>query len=210
MRRLRHLSLEAIQILSVAALAGIPYFFWIGQGYAAELTDRSVTISTATPSASANDSFNITIPSAQPVGSIVFQDCANSPKFLESCSPPAGLDVSGAVLAAQSGNSGFSIDAADSSPNEIVIGRPAVPTTAQPSSYIFNNITNPSTNNVTTYVRISTYASSDGSGSYIDNGAVAFSTSTTFEVGAYIPPYLNLCVGVIVADNCADATDNNL
>lgn len=180
------------------------------RGYALTLSDRSVTISTAIPSAVSTHTFSMDISSSAPIGSIVFKYCSNSPNIHLVCNSPVGMDASGAVLSDQSGNTGFSIDTVDSNANTIVITRPAIAPALIKSIYTFTNITNPSVDNQTAYVRISTYSSVDGSGSYIDNGSVAFSTENSYQVGAYVPPFLTLCVGVTVAQDCSSASGNSL
>ena len=171
--------------------------------YGQQLPNRSVRVSTATPSATASHTFQMNLASIGNVGSIVFEYCSNSPLMYDTCSAPAGLSLSSAVLSQQSGNSGFVIDNIDSTASKLVISRPIALSAAVPSTYTFDNIVNPSIDNTTTYVRISTYLSTQGAGSYIDNGSVAFSTSTNFTVGAFVPPFLNLCVGVTVSVDCS-------
>jgi hypothetical protein len=190
----------------IVVLGVMPFLLTMGQSSALELSNRSVTTSTATPSAVASHTFQMTIASTAAIGSIVFEYCSNSPLIQDGCTPPTGLSLSGAILAQQSGNTGFVIDTIDSTASRLVISRPLASAAEVPSSYTFNNVINPSLNNETTYVRISTYSSTEGVGSYIDNGSVAFSTSTNFAVGAYVPPFLNLCVGVTVAADCSQAT----
>jgi hypothetical protein len=207
---MRRMSLQATHFLTVLVLLSVPYLFWSGQSYALSLANRSVTLSTATPSATASHAFQMTVGSTAAIGSIVFEYCANSPLFEVACSPPAGLSLSGAALAQQTGNTGFVIDNIDSTASRLVISRVPAAATAVPSSYTFANVTNPPGNNVTTYVRISTYASTQGTGSFIDNGSVAFSTVGNFAVGAFVPPFLNLCVGVTVAGDCSQAVGDSL
>jgi hypothetical protein len=184
--------------------------FWTGQSYALELSDRSVTVYPATPSAASSHAFKMTIASPAAIGSILFEYCSNSPDPKIACISPAGLALGGANLSQQAGNTGFSIDTVDSTPNSIVISRPAVAAAVVPTSYTFTNIVNPSVSDQTTFVRIYTFGSTDSSGPFIDNGSVAFSTSNSFNVGAYIPPNLNLCVGVTVAIDCSWTNGENL
>jgi hypothetical protein len=188
----------------------VPYLAWQGQTFAQDLTNRSVLISTATPSASASESFSMIINSAASVGSIVFQYCTNSPWQGDPCTPPAGLDVSGASLTQQTGNIGFSIDTTDSNSSQLVLTRPPAAAISVPSSYVFANTTNPSGTNQTVYVRLSTYASTDGTGSLIDKGSVAFSTQANFTVGAFVPPFIELCVGLSVAPDCSSASGDSI
>jgi hypothetical protein len=209
--RLRYrLSLEVRELLTVLVLTAVPYVFCTGQTYALNLASRSVTISTAQPSALANHDFQLTISSQGVIGSIVFQYCSNSPLFETSCVAPSGLSLSNATLNNQTGNTGFNIDSTASNANTLVIGRNPNVASLSPSNYNFDNIVNPSINNQTTYVRITTYSSTDGSGDYIDRGAVAFTTNYNFVVGAYVPPFLNLCVGVTVAQDCSQSQGNSL
>lgn len=201
---------QAIQLLSILLLFGIPYLLWIGQGSAQQLNYRNVTINDATPSAVTIYNFQLTPASVDPVGSMVFEFCANSPLFDVGCVAPSGLALGSAVFGTQTGNTGFSIDNIDSTANRLVISRVAAPMITDPSSYTFGNITNPSTPNQTVYVKISTYLSTQGTGSSIDKGAVAFSTASNFVVGAYVPPFLNLCVGITVTDNCTQTNGDSI
>jgi hypothetical protein len=179
------------------------FFIGSGLGSAIDLNLRSVTISSAVPSAVTTHTFRFSLPTTNDVGSIVLEYCDNSPIIYVGCGPPAGLDASAATLSSQSGNVGFSIDAADSTASKIVLSRPAIPGTLVPNTYVFDNITNPSAPGETTYVRLSTYASSDGSGPFIDKGAVAFAVQSIFTVGTYVPPFVRLCVGITVAPDCS-------
>jgi len=203
-------SLRTARLVAVLVLCLSPYFFWSGQTSALLLTHRSVSLSTPTPSATASETFQLTPGSNSTAGSIVFQYCTNSPLFDVACVPPAGLSLSAAALSQQTGNTGFSIDAVDSTATRLVISQTPAALSTIPSSYTFSNTTNPSTSNETTYIRISTYASTDGTGSYIDNGAVAFSTSAGLSVGATVPPFLSLCVGVTVASDCSQTAGNSV
>jgi hypothetical protein len=177
---------------------------------ALELTNRFVEISSALPSQSAAHNYQFFVPSTTTLGSIVFEYCSNSPLFNLSCIAPAGLDVSNASLLNQSGNTGFGVDSADTTANRLVVSRLPLNGAAITSSYLFANITNPSSSGTTTFVRISTHASNDGSGPVTDSGAVAFVTQTVFSIGAAVPPFLQLCVGVTVSLNCSAASGDSI
>jgi len=174
------------------------------------LSDRSIQISTAIPSATATHIFQFTYGSTSPVGSVAFEYCENSPVFDYTCDAPAGLDVSSATLSTQSGNTGFNFDSINSTANKIVITRVPSASAAVASSYTFTNITNPSSPAQAEFVRISTHASADGSGAFIDNGAVAFATASAFNIGASVPPFLQLCVAITVAPNCSAMSGDRL
>jgi hypothetical protein len=185
--------LIALLVLSIIPNQGQSFFF----------EPRSITVSNGSPNALVSHSFIMAPPTANNIGSITFEYCNNSPLVFVACNPPPGLDVSGTSLVSQSGNTGFSIDTADSTTNKIVLTRASAPGIMIVSGYNFNNIINPSTPGQTVYVRLATYASSDGSGPLIDKGGVTFTVQSVFNVGAYVPPFLQLCVGVTVTPNCS-------
>jgi hypothetical protein len=174
------------------------------------LFNRSILLSSNHPSVVASHDFKFDIPTTSVVGSIVFEYCSDSPSFYTSCTPPSGLDVTGATLNSQTGNVGFSVDGADTTANRIVLTRPAVPGILTSNTYDFDNIVNPSAIAPSIFVRISTYSSTDGSGSYIDTGAVAFAIINAFNVGAFVPPFLALCVGITVAPDCTTISGDSI
>jgi hypothetical protein len=177
---------------------------------ALHLQNHSVKISTAQINATASHNFTFDYPSASVVGSVVLQYCDAGALLPMPCNAPAGLDLTGAVLVSQSGNIGFSIDVASSTVNKIVLTRAPIAGAAVTSTYNFDNIVNPSTPNATTYVRISTYSTIDGTGPDNDDGAVAFATVSPFEVGAFVPPFLKLCVGIVVSNDCSSIAGDSI
>jgi hypothetical protein len=177
---------------------------------AAQLTNRSVVVSSGVPSATASDDFNFTYTSVGNVGSVVFEYCDNSPLFNAVCNAPTGLDVSSAAVTGQSGNVGFSVDGADTTTNKLVITRVSSAAAAVASSYNFSNVVNPSVSNYTVFVRISTYVTTDGSGPQTDFGAVAFATVEPLNIGASVPPFLRLCVGVSVTIDCSSTSGDRV
>jgi hypothetical protein len=211
---MHRMSLHSLHTLSVLLLLAIPYIFWqSGHSSALPLFQRSVTISTSIPSATASHTFNFKFNSSAPVGSIMFEYCDELPQIIgDVCVPAPGVSLSSAVLSQQLGNVGFTVDAADSTDTHIVLTRTAaVPVTGLDSIYTFDNVVNPSGRNDSTYVRITSYSSPDATGSYIDYGAAAFATTIDgFSVDTFVPPYLNLCVGVTVAIDCSQTDGDSI
>jgi hypothetical protein len=196
--------------LFILLFVALYLFFGFGSGSAFILFNRSVTISSGVPSATATHSFKFDIPTTSDIGSIVLDYCSNNPYFADSCTAPAGVDVSGATLSSQSGNTGFTIDSADTTTSTLVISRPTAPGITTTNSYVFSGIINPSTAGLATYVRISTHAAIDGSGPAEDTGAVAFAVQNTFEVDAFVPPFLQICVGITVAPDCSTTSGDSI
>ena len=176
---------------------------------AAQLTDRSIEVSTAQPSSVATHTFQFTYATSSSIGSLAFEYC-DSPVFAYPCSAPAGLDVTGASISSQTGNTGFSVDGVNTTANRLVLTRSSAVAATVPSQYVISNITNPSTGGQVIYVRLTTYASSDGSGSFTDNGAVAFSTQAAFIVGSDVPPFLQICVAVTVSTDCSTSSGDRI
>ncbi len=178
------------------------------KGHALHLQNHSVQISTAIVGATANHNFSFTYPSTSVVGSIMLLYCDAGALLPMVCNAPAGMDASGASLASQTGNTGFSIGSVTT--NKIILTRAPAAGAAVASTYNFNNIINPSTPNATTYVRIATYPTVDATGPNNDDGAVAFATINPFQIGAFVPPFIKLCVGITVAQDCSSALGNSI
>jgi len=118
---------------------------------------------------------------------------------------PTGLNVSSAGIASQSGIIGFSVSGS-STANSLIITKAPVAEAPAASTYVFSNITNPSTPNQIVYVRITVFDSINASGAIIDSGSVVFVVDDRFDISAYVPPYLTFCVAVNVAPNCSTTT----
>lgn len=200
---LRRLLLVLVTI--VVVLSGISPFGRVAT--ALELTNKNVVIDNSNVSAVTTQVFSFDIQSTAGVGSIKFEYCANGPLYGTPCTPPTGLDVSGANFVSEYGETGFSIYT-PTSVNTIVLTRPVAPTIASTVSYTLNNLVNPSTPNQTVYVRISTHPDTDASAPPVDRGAVAFSTAENLVVGAYVPPYITFCVAISVSNDCSTADGN--
>lgn len=178
------------------------------QADAAQLSSRSLRIESAAPSATTRHSFSFsyeTGAAAPPLGSVVLEYCT-SPLIEITCTAPTGVDASGAVLADQTGETGFSILSAQT--NKIILTRvPAQPPVANPSSYVFDTIVNPSTT-ASFFVRIATYTTADGTGSYTDFGSVANTTTRGVQISTEVPPILKFCVGLVLGDDCTTADES--
>lgn len=183
-----------------------------------QITARSLTLQAGVTDGGSkaggvvNHFFQFTLPNvgSPSVGSIKFQYCttaANSPSF-PTCTTPAGLSTTAATMGTQSGATGFTlVNTTNGSP---YLTRTAASITAgQAVSYQLLGVTNPDnttcfggttpqSNNCTFFVRISTYASTDTSGSAIDTGTVAASTATQITLTGTMPESLVFCTGATV------------
>jgi hypothetical protein len=156
------------------------------------------------------------------VGSIKFLYCTTA---VGSCTTPSGLSTTSATYGSESGATGFSlVNTTNGAP---YITRSAASITAGTSvSYQLIAVTNPdNTNcystinfakeNCSFFVRISTYASTDTTGSAIDTGVVTASTAQQITLTGIMPESLIFCTGGTVGTSagipdCSTATTGAL
>jgi len=186
--------------------------------YAAQITNRSLTLEAGVtdggskPSGVVKHFFQFTIPTTGNVGSIKFLYCLTASG---SCTTPHGLSTTSATLSAQTGATSFTmVNATNGAP---YLTRTAASVTGpQAVTYEFSSVTNPdgtdcATVNCTFYVRISTYASTDTSGSSTDTGTVAASTAAQITLTGTMPESLIFCTGATISTtntipDCSTAT----
>lgn len=173
------------------------------------LPNASILAGSSVPSAVTSHSFLFDIATAGTLGSVRFEYCSNSPVIGAPCTAPAGLDVSSASLSAQAGETGFSIDVANTDANHLVIIRASAVAVTGPVSYGFSGAVNPSTPNAQIFIRIMTYASGDASGPYTDAGVAILNTAGNVSTSGYVPSYIVACVGVTVALDCSSTTGSS-
>jgi hypothetical protein len=171
---------------------------------AQDLPNRSLQVLNPVPSATTTYNFNFDIGTAGQLGSIKFEFCQNSPVIGDTCDVPNGFSASSATLISQSGETGFSI--LPSLPvNQLIISRLPAGASQHSVSYSFNNMKN-TTITGSTYVRLTTYATTDASGATTDEGGIAYAIINALNVSAEVPPYLDFCVGISIPSfNCGSA-----
>jgi hypothetical protein len=169
---------------------------------AAQITTRSLTLQAGASSGGSKPGgvvkhrFDFTIPSSTSVGSIKFTYCTIAAGV---CTTPTGLVTSTATLDAQSGATGFTLTNTVNGTPYIKRGAAAVIAGPVPVSYTLGTVTNPTAENYTFFVRISTYASIDGTGTPIDVGNVTAATATQIILTGTMPESLVFCTGAIIA-----------
>ena len=180
---------------------------------AAQITNRSLTLQAGTsdggskPGGIVKHLFSFNIPGGSSVGSIQLNYCTTASG---TCTNPTGIVTTAATLTAQTGATGFTI-------NNTTNGIPYITRTSATiaantaATYQLSNVTNPTTVNSTFFVRISTFASTDTTGTAIDAGTVAASTATPIVLTGTMPESLIFCAGAAITavsnvPNCASAT----
>jgi hypothetical protein len=196
---------------------------------AAQITSRSLTLQDGAsdggskPGGTVKHKFDFTVPTNGTLGSIKFEYCLIASG---TCTTPAGLSTTGATLTNQSGLTGFTlVNTTNGAP---YLTRTAASTGATNTvvSYQLSLVVNPDntncfggttpqSNNCPFYVRISTYASTDTTGSSTDTGTVAASTATQISLSGYMPESLIFCTGGAISTtasipDCSTATSGSI
>lgn len=170
------------------------------------LTERTLTMQSNAPGATTSYtvSFNYVTPSL--IGSIDMMFCVN-PIPDEPCVTPPGMDITGAVLTAQTGETGYSMSTHTA--NHIVLSRsPSPVATGASGSYTLSNIVNPTDTSQAFSIRLRTHAASVTTGAHVDFGSVRGTVNTPIVIETQVPPMLIFCMAEEVQENCTGTNDN--
>lgn len=186
-----------LALLFIMPLAAVPMRF----------SERSLFMKSTEPNATTSYTISFEYMTPQPVGSVDMLFCIDPIPYMP-CQVPLGLDVSGAALTSQTGETGFSIQTKTT--NHIVLTR--LPTVVAnggvKSSYTFSNIKNPSVSTQSFSVRLKSLASTDGTGQQIDFGSIKGQVATSIQLETQVPPMLIFCAAEEVEDNCSTTNGN--
>jgi hypothetical protein len=189
-------------LVSLLTMGARPLLFHTS---AAKLPNRSLSLQDPKQGATTTYKFSFDIATANSIGSIRFQFCSDSPLIEYPCTAPVGFDGSAATIGSQNGETGFNVGS-NTTANEIFLTRAPSVTSPGTTTYELGGIKNPSAQG-TYFVRVQTYASTDGSGTSIDAGGLAFVTNDAVDISTYVPPYLLFCSGLTITDyDCATAS----
>ncbi len=191
--------------ISLLALTILPACCLTLKAQASGLTSRSWQLLNSAPSATTDYTATFTISNTSTIGSLGILLCSNSPLEDDTCTLPAGLDVTNAQLSSQSGITDFNFFVAAT--NNIILSRtPSVITAPLTVTLTFHNIVNPSTAG-SYYVRLSAYSSTNATGTPVDYGGLAFAVTNNLQISSVVPPYLTFCSGLnIDAFDCSSAS----
>lgn len=214
------INLRSVALLSFAALlsgsVGLQGFL-SATASAAQITNRSITLEAGAngdggsmPGGVVKHLIAFSVPSNTSVASIKFQYCMLA---AGTCVTPNGLVTTAATLSAQNGATGFTLNnATNGSP---YITRPTAAAANGNVSYELSSVTNPTDTNETFFVRITTYGSTDTTGTAIDAGVVAASTATPIVLSGTMPESLVFCTGETIGltnavPDCATSTPGTI
>jgi hypothetical protein len=196
-----HFGSEAFLALIVAV-----FVFVVPAEASTRFQERGLFMTSTTPGVTTDYTVSLRFMTALPVGSLDMLFCID-PIPYNPCVVPAGLDVSGATLTDQSGETGFAI--ALQSTNHITLSRTSsMISPGDKSSYKFENIVNPTNTNKSFSIRLKSHSSTDATGPQIDFGSVKGQVTTGITIETQVPPMLVFCLAEQVHDNCAGTNDN--
>lgn len=162
---------------------------------AAQITERSVALSSSIKSATGVEyAFTFTATDGA-AGAVVVQFCDNTPLIGEFCDAPAGMNAAAATAV-----SGATIDSA--SANQVVVTKDLA---AGANTFTLGTITNPNTAGAL-YARVLTYADATAAANYVvdesssalgspaDQGSIALSITEGVNVSAAVLESMTFCV----------------
>ncbi len=163
--------------------------------------------------------FDFTPGSSATVGSIKLEYCT-TPLPDTTCTAPTGMDASTVTTIAGTDSTGWSLGTGGDAPTASVIKITQTPAafTNTSKNFTFGNgvgnsstdyIKNPTTENQTFFVRISTYSDTAWT-TRVDVGTVANSTAQQIDITAKVQEVLNFSVGTVPvapSTNCAPLND---
>ncbi len=187
----------------------------LGIASAAQITVRSLTLQAGTtdggskPGGVVNHLFTFTVPNAGSVnvGSIQFLYCTTA---AGTCTTPTGLVTTSATLGTSTGAVFTSIVTATNGAPYITRTAASIAAGTTIAAQLVT-VTNPTATNTSFYVRISTFAATNATGTAIDTGTVAASTATQIVLTGTMPESLIFCTGATITTtasipDCATAT----
>lgn len=168
--------------------------------------ERSLLTYSSEPGVTTTYKISLRYMTALPVGSFDMLFCVD-PIPHHPCVAPQGLNVSGATLTSQSGEVGFTILSQNT--NRITLTR--APTMINPgdlSSYVFENIVNPTDTTTSFSIRLKSHSSTDATGAQIDFGSVKSQVGEGIVLETQVPPMLVFCMAEQVDYNCTGTNEN--
>lgn len=204
--------IQIVKIVFLGLVVGAFPLVNISRVNAAQIADRSITLSNSVGDAS-GVSYTLAasaLPSTAAVKSLEVKFCTS---LTGACFMPAGFSALTSTLDAQPTGlgiaSGWTVSAATQGSLRIVNAA----NSTQPTGAVslkWNGVHNPTANNVTFYGVITTYSDSSWTNA-IDAGSVALSTSTQIQVALKVDETLTFCSGTsITGQDCSSVSGNTV
>lgn len=192
--------IRAVEVLFIVVLSLV---VTTAPAYAEDrLLQRSLYTTSSVPGATADYKISFTYNTPAPVGSIDILFCEDPIPYMP-CDVPAGFDISHAVLADQTGETGFTMSV--QTVNHIVLSRTSSAVAANtPASYTFTGVRNANDTTHSYSARLADFSSSDASGPFINRGSVVTQVTNVINIETQVPPLLVFCMAAFVNATCTD------
>ncbi len=205
---------QSTRLIIAALIVGILQVFYFLPADAAQITSRSVTLSSSVADAS-GITYTLAAAALPTTGTAVksaeikfctslIDSCASTPSGFSSTSSSLALQPNGLGAA-----SGWTVNTSTGGSLRIVNAS----NSTSPSgavSIVWNGVHNPTATNVTFYGIITTYSNADWTGA-LDTGSVALSTSTQISVALTVNETLTFCTGTsITGQNCGTVSGSQV
>jgi len=199
----------------ILAIMSLTSLLVTGNAGAAQITTRSLTISSGVPSASSQTyTYGFTTATTAAIQSIEFEACTTA---IGTCTGPTGQTINAGTEASRSGwtnattfvRNATGANGCTPAANVLCLDRTQVAgETAGARTLGWNTQTNPSTANVAFFIRITTYSDAAWLTS-VDTGTVASAVVQTLTINAAVAEILNFCVGSSIVNDATTsiATD---
>lgn len=204
-RKLESLPKRLIMTVSILVVAAAPVLAITNVADAAQMTGRSVTLSSSVPAATGVSYALSTaaLPTTTAVKSLQIQFCTTPSG---TCTTPSGFSASSSTLASQptglGATTGWTVNAATAGSLRIVNASNATVSSGAVTA-TWNSVVNPTATNTTFYGIITTYSDAAWT-TPLDSGTVALSTATQIQVALTVGEALTFCAGIsITGQNCA-------
>ena len=168
---------------------------------AAQITSRSVTISSSSPASSnatTTYGFTFTIPSSTTIQSFAAQACTTA---IGTCTTPTGFSSSTSTFSGAGQLSTGTWTVNTGAAGSLRATSSGGTTSAGSKTISFGSVQNPTTANTSFYLRLTTY-SDTGFATPVDTGTVGTSTTVAMVVSADVAESITFCVGVTASTSC--------
>lgn len=163
--------------------------------------NRSLLIYNSEPGVTTTYKVSLTYHTPANIQALDMQFCTD-PIPYDPCDPPAGLDVSHAVLSDQTGVNDYTITGQND--HQITLTRTPDPIGQTPSSYTFTGIVNPVDMSHSYAIRLADFTDVNdvGTQNFVNVGAVTTQIQEGVTLETQVPPILVFCVEKIVSNTC--------
>jgi hypothetical protein len=212
-RRNKLVNIVSLRTGILAFLLVVAPFFIIPEAHAAQITGRSIGLSSSAGAATGVTYFlgSSALPTtATAVKSVGVQFCTS---LIGTCTAPTGMVTTSSTLSSQptglGATTGWTVNNGTAGSLRIT-GNAGGTLPSSTVSITWANVTNPTANNTSFYAIITTYSDAAWT-TPVDTGSVSLSTATQLQVALTVSEVLVFCTGTsITGTNCATAAGSTV